>query len=291
MILIDFPNIAYMSVAIDSKTNEPDWKKSRANILSQIKAAISRYPDQPVILCADRGSWRSSYFKFYKANRKKISADGVDWLAIASQMAKEFHTLGVHFPYITMEVEGCEADDIIAVLARRFTDRQVFIWSSDKDFRQLQSMPHVFQYSPRMRSTITELDSDKDLRMHIAKGDTVDGIPNILTRDDIHVLPGVRSTVLSKKFMEAWMKSDRDFINLAYEAKDISPSVSEARIERNTTLIDLSRTPDDLVRQVNENFDAGVMTQNTSEKIHLYMLINNITTTNPKWLRAPTFHY
>ena len=79
-----------------------------------------------------------------------------------------------------------ELDDVIATLCAQQTEDLYLIISGDKDFIQLQHYGNVYQFSPLLKSFIGEqLDNTVFLREQIIKGDRSDGVPNILSDDDI----------------------------------------------------------------------------------------------------------
>ena len=61
------------------------------------------------------------------------------------------------------------------------------IVSNDKDFQQLQRYPNVHQYSPLKKTQLVCENPEKFLLEHIIKGDVSDGVPNILSDDDVFV--------------------------------------------------------------------------------------------------------
>ena len=72
-----------------------------------------------------------------------------------------------NFPYRVIEVDGAEADDIIAVLAAQFSETEnVLILSSDKDFVQLQKYSNVTQYSPILKRFISTEDPQIYIKEH-----------------------------------------------------------------------------------------------------------------------------
>ena len=59
----------------------------------------------------------------------------------------KYEEIKENFPWKMMQVEGCEFDDIIAVLTKHYAPHEeVIIISGDKDFQQLQKYPSVTQW-------------------------------------------------------------------------------------------------------------------------------------------------
>lgn len=168
----------------------------------------SKYGDI-IIACDSKKYWRRDIFPFYKAHRKKDrEKSSFDWHLIFETLNKIRDELKLYFPYRVLEVEGAEADDIIAVLAARMSPSEdILILSSDKDFVQLQKYPNVSQYSPILKRFVKTDDPHQYIKEHIIRGDKGDGIPNFLSPDNTFVL-GERQKVISKKKLVEWINSD-----------------------------------------------------------------------------------
>ena len=104
-------------------------------------------------------------------------------------------------PYKHIEVHGAEADDIIATLVRQYPDEKVMIVSGDKDFIQLHKYDNVDQYSYVTRKEVSDPNPRLYLQTQILKGDSIDGVPNVLSSDNTFV-EGIRQTPLRKKKIE-----------------------------------------------------------------------------------------
>ena len=107
-----------------------------------------------------------------------------------------------------MYVENSEADDIIATLIKLQEDDIYLVVSGDKDFIQLHHYGNVYQWSTFLKSFIGEQeDPIKFLREQIIKGDRSDGVPNILSDDEIFVR-GDRQKPITKQKLEEWSNLD-----------------------------------------------------------------------------------
>jgi hypothetical protein len=82
----------------------------------------------------------------------------------------------------------------------------------------------------------------------ILRGDTGDGIPNILSDDNTFV-EGLRQTPLSKK------KKDAIIEDLA-EGELLYAASWYRNFQRNETLIDLTKTPQDLKQNIINSYEA-----------------------------------
>ena len=142
-----------------------------------------------------------------------------------------------------IEVYGAEADDIIATLCKHFQDEKIMIVSGDKDFIQLQTYPNVKQYSPILKKHVNGEDPETYIKQHILKGDTSDGIPNVLSPDHTFT-EGLRQRPLTKKKIETWMNMHID---------DFDEEVKRNYI-RNEKLIDLKKIPEVLEKVIMVDF-------------------------------------
>ena len=191
MILIDYNQIALGALMVTLKRGqELSDDLVRHIVLNNIRYYRSRFTEkysEVVICCDNREYWRRSYFEHYKANRKKVrETSGHDWNAIFSILNDIRDELCEFFPYRVLDVVGAEADDIIATLVFNNPNDKHVIISSDKDFIQLHTHK-VQQYSPLTKKMIKNKDPKVYLQEHILKGDSGDGIPNILSSDDTFV--------------------------------------------------------------------------------------------------------
>ena len=193
--------------------------------------------------------WRRDYFPHYKKNRRKSrDKDGKDWESIFNCLNKIKQELKDVFPYKHIEVHGAEADDIIATLVKTYPNEKVMIISGDKDFIQLQKYSNVSQYSPILKKHVNGEDPNDYIRVHILKGDASDGVPNVLSNDDVFV-EGLRQKPLSKKKIEAWKDGD-------FTGKIVNDNVIR-NYERNKNLIDLECIPSELSEKIKTTFQEA----------------------------------
>tara|TARA_X000001382_G_C3111227_1_gene159987 strand:+ start:35 stop:769 length:735 start_codon:yes stop_codon:yes gene_type:complete len=201
-----------------------------------------------VIVTDAGGNWRKDVFPEYKANRKKTrDASSVDWERLFEITNMVFDEITENFPYRTMKVWGTEADDCIAQICIGTQEfgayEDIMIVSADKDFAQLQKYKNVKQYSPMTKKFIHEEDPRGFLLEHILKGDTSDGVPNVLSDDKVFV-EGRRQGVMSAK-------------KKAILSEDINAMGEEVvrNFQRNERMIDLTKCPDKLVIDIKEHFN------------------------------------
>ena len=252
MILIDLSQIMVAStmMSMGKDQSEVDINMVRHMVLNSLRMYRSKYHEEygELVLCCDgRHSWRKEHFPQYKAARKSNrEADKRDWTQIFGCLDTIKSELKEFFPYKYLEIDTAEADDIIGVLARRSGTERVMIISGDKDFIQLQIYKNVKQYSPITKKLIVDRDPAKYLKEHIMKGDSSDGVPNILSADSC-IVDKIRQKPLSKKKIESWIDQ---------EPADFCNEEQLRNYHRNMKLIDLQFTPLNIVDQIGEQFDV-----------------------------------
>ncbi len=194
-----------------------------------------------LVICYDsKNYWRREYFPEYKAGRRKSrETSSHDWNDIFECLNAIKSEIRENFPYKVLEVYGAEADDIIAALCGEleFDNGKTLILSGDKDFIQLHRFKNVKQYSPITKKFINGEDPTEYLYQHILKGDSSDGIPNVLSPDNTFV-DGLRQRPLSKKKISEWAGP---------LCEQVLPNDELKRnYQRNKKLIDLQETPKEL---------------------------------------------
>ena len=253
MIIMDYSGIALASIIINKTFEE---SLIRHMILNSIRMYRSRYVDEYgeiVLACDGPNNWRRSAFPQYKANRKKGRDESTfDWNEAFRILHLVREEIKENFPYKVIHIDQCEADDIIGTLVNLKSDvpinpEPIMIVSSDRDFVQLQRFPNVKQYSTILKKEVVESNPRLFLQTHIIKGDKGDGVPNILSEDNVFV-EGFRQTPMSKKKIDNIIE-DLDDGELLYAASWYRNYC------RNKKLIDLTETPNDLKRQIINSFE------------------------------------
>ena len=197
MILVDYSQVAIASIMAQTRgENTPDEDLVRHIILNNIRLIRNKFKNDygEIVLCCDAGNyWRKDIFPHYKASRKtKQQKSDFDWNALFNILGKVREEIREFFPYKVLNVERCEADDVIATIAKRaaesFPVEDVLIVSSDKDFQQLQKHGNVKQWNPIKKAFVKCSDPEKFLQDLIIRGDSGDGVPNSLSDDDCFVV-------------------------------------------------------------------------------------------------------
>ena len=247
MILIDLNQVMISNLMAQNKGNLselPSKDAVRHSILNTIRAFNVKFKDEygEMVLCSDAADpWRRDIFPNYKHQRRKGRVESqIDWEGLFYIMSNIREEFKFKLPYRVLHIDKAEADDIIATLVKQQTEDLYLIISGDKDFIQLQHYGNVYQFSPLLKSFIGEQeDATVFLREQIIKGDRSDGVPNILSDDDIF-LRDERQKPINKKRLEEW--SNVDNIPLGSETRKY--------YDRNKKLIDLSMIPKDISESI-----------------------------------------
>jgi hypothetical protein len=203
-----------------------------------------------VICCDGKNSWRREAFPYYKANRRTSrETSELDWNEVFRIMGNIRDELNEYFPYKVINIERCEADDIIGVVCHEYgtqlntgSDR-FLILSGDKDYIQLQKYANVDQYDPVKKKFIRHANPDDYLIEHVFKGDTGDGVPNILSPDNCLVI-GERQKPMTSKRIASFK-----------ESLDNMDETTKIRFHRNKMMIDLLETPAQYKKQILEVYN------------------------------------
>jgi hypothetical protein len=240
---------------------EVDESMIRHMVLNSIRFNRTKFKNEfgELIICADdKNYWRRSKFEYYKAARRKHREESeLNWTSIFNALNKIKQELKDVFPYKVIQVDGCEADDIIATITHKEgrelnTGEKVLILSGDKDYIQLHKYANVKQYNPVMKKWVVHSNPEQYLIEHIIKGDIGDGVPNILSPDNSFVM-NIRQKPVTKKRLE-------EFANI-----DKMNAEVQRNYARNKMLIDLSQVPDHLKEKILEEYNS----ENTKDRSQL----------------------
>lgn len=235
-----------------STSDMMDENVVRHILLNQIRSNRVKFKKQygEVVICCDsKNTWRKEFFPYYKIrrNRNKQKSD-LDWSKLYDIMGKLKKELKEHFPYKVIEVELCEADDIIGTIAHTYGDEilveneRILILSRDKDYKQLLKYTNVEQFDQIDKKFLRVDDPREFLQEMIITGDSGDDIPNILSEDTVFAL-GVRQKPITKKRMESFKNGE----NITEEVRQ--------NIKRNIKLIDLSKVPSQFKKEILEQYE------------------------------------
>ncbi len=252
MILIDYNAVAIGNLVVQRLN--VDENLIRHMILNSIRMYRQKFQNEygEVVIVADgQSNWRRDVFPQYKYKRRKSRDESsIDWneaFRIINMVRDEIRE---NFPYKVMHQPNCEADDVIAKLALETQEfgkhEPVMIISADHDFIQLHKYDNIKQYSPMLKKFVKDKNPRLYSMTHIFKGDGGDGVPNVLSDDNVFV-DDRRQTPVTKKKLDTWL-----------EAEDLQKVMGDTIYRnylRNKKMIDLTETPDAIKEQIINSFE------------------------------------
>ena len=271
MILVDNNQIVFANIFQMAKNNQMgNVDLLRHLVLNSYRMYKNKFSNKygELIICHDSGGvWRKDHFPYYKANRRIAQEQSdFDWDVLYDMTSQLRREIKDNFPYKNLKVDHAEADDIIAVVAKaNYQNENVLILSGDKDFQQLQIFPGVEQYSPTKKSFLKCENPEEFLLEHIIKGDSSDGIPNILSDDDTFVEQDKRQKPCGKKKIASLMES--------IKSDGVDPSIAR-NWERNSVLVDLMKIPEEIQENILDEFNKEPL--GSRSKLYSYFVENNL---------------
>lgn len=263
MIIVDYNQTAISNLMAevggrnDIEIQIPLLRHMILNSIRGYKQKFGRDYGELVIACDNRTYWRKQYFPLYKAGRKKARENsGFDWKLIFEALSMIKEEINQFFPYKVIDVEGAEADDVIATLAEwsqtnetqniLFDEPKPFlIVSGDHDFIQLHKYENVKQYSPIQKKFVRpDVSPERYIFEHIIRGDKGDGIPNVLSADD-SIVNGSRQKPISTKKIETWYKEPEEMPQDAEFKKNY---------DRNKNLINFNYIPSEIKASIVDKY-------------------------------------
>lgn len=277
MILVDYSQVALGAILSFKRelagSDEQVKNLIRHVILSTLKTHKKKYRAEygEFVLCCDgRNYWRKEVFPYYKSNRKKArDASDLNWSLIFDTMAEVRDAIATEFPWRVIHIDRAEGDDVIAVMTRWCQTNQlitqglveesqkILIVSSDGDFKQLHVHPGVRQWAPAQKKfvTATKTQIAAYLIEHIVKGDSGDGIPNILSPDN-SLADGIRQKSITQARLGA-------FIERGYE--ECKTEDERRNWSRNKTLVNFDSIPADITDSIIASYiEPNVGTKSTA---------------------------
>ena len=254
IILVDFSPIIYRNLFMNKDfVKDSDYNGLVHLILYSLIKIRKDFIDNDkldyddIVLVFDSvNSWRKEYFKQYinevyedydikEYKGHRVKDEDIDWNKVFKIVDEIKEYLDKYSDYKIVQVDKCEADDIIYVFCNEYNkqNKNVLIISSDKDFIQLLKFKNVKIYDP-LKKIYKEADGDIYLLKHILIGDKSDGIPAVKER------LGVKTAEKMLKDLNKLLKIDLKF---------------KKRFLFNKKLIDLSEIPSDIYENVKEKIN------------------------------------
>ena len=198
MILIDLTQIIIASCVVHKLEDVNLIKHSAFSSILSYKKQYEKKYGKIVLACDSKSYWRRDYFPAYKGQRKHSrESSSLNWDVIFKAIDEIKQDLRDYFPYKLLQIDGAEADDVIATMAKYTQVEELvqeglfdgepqptIIISADQDFVQLQKYKNINQFSP-MQKKIVKCKGHPEtyLLEHIIGGDGGDNVPNVLTSD------------------------------------------------------------------------------------------------------------
>lgn len=140
--------------------------------------------EDTVIMALEGKSWRKSIADFYKAQRKGMrdSDDYVDWSYQFKRVNQLHDNIDRATNFHFVRHPKAEADDVIAMAPKVFTDRLVVVLTGDKDLYQLAYYKNVrlFSFNKKCKGSKGMYDVCKNplklIHSKAEKGDVADNI-------------------------------------------------------------------------------------------------------------------
>lgn len=207
---------------------------------------------QMVLACDGFNTWRKEFFPEYKAARKKNrSASDLDWNNIFTSLNEIREEIKENLPWKVLHLDNTEADDIIATLTMQTQEfgqhEPVMIISSDKDFIQLHKFNNVKQFSPIQKKLVQDNNPRIYKWNHIMRGDSGDGIPNVLSPDDTFVSEQHQNQLRQTR-VDEW-------INNIDDLRELMGDEVYRNFQRNQTLIDFDYIPEPIQTNIINTFN------------------------------------
>lgn len=257
-LMFDFNNIfmRYLFMKEMNAKNNPNMDFLAYLIFEFIENKIRIEDPDEVIIALDNpgGYWRKEIYPEYKSNRKKDLE--IDWEYVYGFINEFVRNLQAKTRWKVLQIEGCEADDIIAVLSR-YDDSRNVIYSGDIDYVQLVS-PNTKVYNLtydtfiefptdlKMGGNLTRIEDPEDfINLCVLMGQSKDNIGNVRTPTGHQ---GRKPPFGIKKAIKA------------IDEEGIDKYAEDENFLRNKKLIDLREIPaeiQDRIKDIYENYEPG----------------------------------
>ena len=271
MIIVDYSGIAIASIFSQDRPEEIQEGLIRHMILNSLRRYNVKFRKEygEMVIACDSTSWRKEAYPQYKAKRKSNRDESpLDWghfFTLINGVRDEIKE-NMHYPVV--QADRAEADDIIATLVKSTQEfgqsEPVMIVSSDKDFFQLHRYSNVKQFSP-MKRDFAEVDDPAFYKFdHICRGDSSDGVPNVLSVDDTFT-EGIRQRPMYAKKIQQWYTAKDDS-----QLMDMMGQETYRNYCRNKSVIDLDYIPEDIVQDINDKYNS--QTNKNKGKVLTYLI-------------------
>ena len=212
------------------------------------------------VICLDSKTWRKEYYETNKVKfpelvnetykGRRVKDDTLPWEYIQETINIIGTALKLASDFYVVTAIGAEADDIIAILTKKFkSQEEIFILSPDKDFIQLQDT-NVHIFDPLKNAYKPEQDINYFMKLHLMIGDKSDNIPAIRPR-------------LGEKTAAKIYKDLDDLL--------LTDPIMKEKYDFNKNLIDFSMIPAYIESRILEEFETQKFNYNPNNLMKLFM--------------------
>jgi hypothetical protein len=271
MIIVDYSGIAIASIFSQDRPEEIQEGLIRHMILNSLRRYNLKFRKEygQMVIACDSSSWRKETYPQYKAKRKTNRDESpLDWGHFFTLINGVRDEIKENMQYPVVTVDRAEADDVIAELVESTQEfgkgEPVMIVSSDKDFLQLQRYSNVKQFSP-MKRDFAKVDDPAFYKFdHICRGDSSDGVPNVLSVDESFT-EGIRQKPMRAKKIQEWYTANNDS-----ELMDMMGQETYRNYCRNKSVIDFDCIPEDIKTDINNKYN--LQTNKKKGKVLTYLI-------------------
>ena len=242
LVIIDWNNMMYRNLYTSFRTEPLDekhnlWKYQMVNSLFWV---LKNHNPDEVVVAADIGtSWRririwDGYKAKRAAGRESSPIDFDKFFTVEHEFWDKISKCFGNWKWI--RIPGTEADDIIATLTKKESNKDVICISTDNDFQQLYKNKNFRQYNPVKRNFMDCMNPDIALQIKLLIGDSSDNIPAVRKKIGI--------------------KTAQKMINEGTVDLLLSdPTINEQYV-KNKALIDMDLIPEDIQNGIMEVYNA-----------------------------------
>lgn len=226
--IIDAANLYMRCLAVtkDASLTDDNFTAYKGLFLSSLKHTISSIKPDRVLICKEGfKNWRKDLYPEYKANRvvaRESSVIDFDrFFAVNAEFINDLTEVAKNIQFL--QVEHCEADDLVAIAVRSQQNYNVVVQSSDRDFYQLFKYSNYKQWDGNKRKFIEVANPETYLTEKIILGDAGDNIPRISGLKyrqgqkfiEKHILPDVEKWLTENNMQEEW---ERNYKLISFDA-------------------------------------------------------------------------
>lgn len=278
LLIIDFSQLVFTSYY--TAVGKPK-EYLKFLVLNMIRKLNVQFKPEEIILATDYKSWRTLLYPLYKYKRKQSVKLPEEFFNTYNELKNDIKE---NFPYKVLQVKRAEGDDVIAVLSKYINKNKIIV-SSDKDLVQLLDK-NTRIYNP-FKSEFTHCDNiDLQMIELIVRGDSGDGIPNVLMPLDCFAKGERQKPIRETKILEIFNTSD--------------PAI-QIRLEQNKALIKLTDNaiPKTIQKRIIKQYESSVpvydksniltyLSKNTMQS--MYGKVDEFCVINHEYKAMPEIH-